>query len=66
MLPASYANFLIANKVVLIPIFKDSADEQVLEIFKTFFPTRKVVGINCRDFILGLGAIHCITQPQFK
>ncbi len=66
ILPASYANFLIANKVVLIPIFKDSADAEVLEIFKSLFPNRKIVGINCRDFILGLGAIHCITQPQFK
>ena len=66
ILPASYANFLIANKVVLIPTFKDPADDKVLEIFKNLFPQRKIVGINCRDFILGLGAIHCITQPQFK
>ena len=66
VLPASYANFLIANKVVLIPIFQDPADEEVLGIFKSLFPNRKIVGINCKDFILGLGAIHCIAQPQFK
>ena len=65
VLPASYANFLIANTAVLVPIFKDNCDEEVLEIFAGLFPGRKIVGINCRDFILGLGAIHCITQPQF-
>ncbi len=66
ILPASYTNFLIANKVVLIPIFKDPVDKQVLDIFKNLFPNRKIVGVDCRDFILGLGAIHCITQSQFR
>lgn len=65
VLPASYANFLIGNKAVFIPIFQDACDEEVLNIFAELFPGRKIVGINCKDFILGLGAIHCITQPQF-
>lgn len=66
VLPASYANFLIANSSVLVPVFEDPCDQEVLATFSELFPGRKIVGINCKDFILGLGAIHCISQPQFE
>jgi len=63
-LPASYANFYIANKVVLLPTFGDSADGWASSVLQTVFPTRKVIGIDCRDLIWGLGAFHCLTQQQ--
>jgi agmatine deiminase len=65
-LPASYANFYIANDVVLVPTFLDRRDEQAKEILQHCFPTRKIVGIDCTDIVWGLGAFHCLTQqiPQ--
>jgi agmatine deiminase len=63
-LPASYANFLIANGVVLVPIFKDPNDSRALAILQNLFPDRKVVGIDCRDVVWGLGTIHCLTQQE--
>jgi agmatine deiminase len=63
-LPASYANFYIANGVVLVPVFNDPNDRMALNILADLFPDREVVGIACRDFIWGLGAIHCMTQQQ--
>jgi agmatine deiminase len=63
-LPASYANFYIANTCVLVPTFADSADEIALSVLRECFPTRRVVGINCRELIWGLGAFHCLTQQQ--
>lgn len=63
-LPASYANFYIANKSVLVPTFRDRNDAGVLEMFKTLFPGRRVVGIDCYDLVLGLGTLHCLTQQQ--
>jgi agmatine deiminase len=63
-LPASYLNFYIANGVVLVPTFNDSADVNVLTTFRSLFPNRKVVGIHSRDLVLGLGTIHCLTQQQ--
>jgi len=63
-LPASYANFYVANGVVLVPIFGDPNDRAALDIVAQVFPTRTVVPIYCRDFIWGLGAIHCMTQQQ--
>ncbi len=63
-LPASYANFYIANEVVLVPIFDDPVDQKALGILRELFPTRKVVGIPCTDVVAGLGAIHCVTQQQ--
>jgi agmatine deiminase len=63
-LPASYANFYIANGVVLVPIFGDANDRVALNILAEVFPARAVVPIYCRDFIWGLGAIHCMTQQQ--
>ncbi len=62
--PASYLNFYIANKIVLIPIFKDPEDKKIIKIFKKYFKKRKIITINCRDLIWGFGAIHCMTQQE--
>jgi agmatine deiminase len=63
-LPASYANFYIANKVVLVPTFADPADKMAVSILGKCFPNRRVVGIDCRELIWGLGTFHCLTQQQ--
>ena len=63
-LPASYANFYIANRCVLFPTYGDPHDEVALSIVQKFFPNRRVVGIDCRELIWGLGAFHCLTQQQ--
>ncbi len=63
-LPASYANFYIANKVVLLPTFSDVNDRWAAAILEKAFPGRKVIGIDCRELIWGLGAFHCLTQQQ--
>jgi agmatine deiminase len=65
-LPASYANFYIANSCVLLPTFADSMDEPAREILQSLFPNRRVIGIDCRELIWGLGAFHCLTQQQPK
>jgi agmatine deiminase len=63
-LPASYANFYIANKLVIVPTFNDSNDREALNTLANLFPGREVVGIPCRDLVLGLGTLHCMTQQQ--
>jgi agmatine deiminase len=63
-MPASYANFYIANKVVLVPTFADPADKIALSILERCFPNRRVVGIDCRELIWGLGTFHCLTQQE--
>lgn len=63
-LPASYGNFYIANKLVLVPTFNDPNDRKVLGILAELFPSHEIVGIHCGDFIWGLGALHCMTQQQ--
>ncbi len=63
-LPASYANFYIANSCVLVPTFADPADETALSILQQCFPERRVIGIDCRELIWGLGTFHCLTQQQ--
>ena len=63
-LPASYANFYIANRTVLVPVFNDPNDRVALDILADIFPDREVVGIYCGDLIWGFGAIHCMTQQQ--
>ena len=63
-LPASYANFYIANKLVLAPVFGDANDRVALNALAEVLPGRAVVGVYCRDFIWGLGALHCMTQQQ--
>lgn len=63
-LPASYANFYIANDVVVVPIFNDKNDQKALDIIQDCFPTRKVIGINSVDIIWGLGSFHCLSQQE--
>lgn len=63
-LPASYANFYIANGLVLVPTFNDTNDRIALNILAELFSSRKVVGIYCGDLIWGFGALHCMTQQQ--
>jgi agmatine deiminase len=63
-LPASYANFYIANRTVLVPVFNDPNDRIALDILADIFPDREIVGIYCGDLIWGFGAIHCMTQQQ--
>jgi agmatine deiminase len=63
-LPASYANFYIANTCVLVPTFADPHDEVALSILRECFPHRRVIGIDCRELIWGLGTFHCLTQQQ--
>jgi agmatine deiminase len=65
-LPASYANFYIANELVLVPTFNRSTDRVALNILAEAFPNREVVGIYCGDLIWGLGTLHCMTQQQPK
>ena len=63
-LPASYANFYIANDVVLVPTFNDRNDRIALDIIASLFPGRDVVGIHAVDLVWGLGTLHCLTQQQ--
>ncbi len=63
-LPASYANFYIGNATVLVPIFGHRNDRTALKTIQEAFPQRKVVGINCRELVYGLGTIHCISLQQ--
>jgi agmatine deiminase len=63
-LPASYANFYISNSCVLLPTFADPNDETALAVLQRLFPGRRVIGIDCRELIWGLGTFHCLTQQQ--
>ena len=63
-LPASYANFYIANTCVLVPTFADPNDEAGLSFLRECFPDRRVIGIDCRELIWGLGSFHCLTQQE--
>jgi agmatine deiminase len=63
-LPASYANFYIANGRVLVPTFNDPNDRRALAILADHFPDREVVGIHAVDLVWGLGTLHCLTQQQ--
>ena len=63
-LPASYANFYIANGLVLVPVFNDPNDRIALNTLTEFFPAREVIGIYSGDLIWGFGAMHCMTQQQ--
>jgi agmatine deiminase len=65
-LPASYANFYIANGVVLAPVFGHANDARALETLQRLFASRRVVGINCEPLVWGMGTIHCVTQQQPK
>jgi agmatine deiminase len=61
-LPASYANFLILNKLVLVPTFNDAADRVALDVVAACFPDREVIGISAIDLIWGFGTLHCLSQ----
>jgi agmatine deiminase len=63
-LPASYANFYIANDIVVVPTFNDANDRVALEIIAKEFPGREVVGIHSVDLVWGLGTLHCLSQQQ--
>ncbi len=63
-LPASYANFYIANNVVLLPVYGHTNDARAAEILQGLFSNRQVIPINCEPLVWGMGAIHCVTQQQ--
>ena len=63
-LPASYANFYIANNVVLVPTFNDDRDREALNTLAGIFPDKRVIGIHAVDLVLGQGTLHCLTQQQ--
>ncbi len=63
-LPASYANFYIANHAVIVPIFNCAKDDKALQIIQSCFTDRKVIGINSIDIIWGLGSFHCLSQQE--
>ncbi|MGH9394114.1 MAG: agmatine deiminase family protein [Terriglobales bacterium] len=63
-LPASYANFYIANGCVLLPQFACRQDAAAARVLESLFPGREIVGMDCRDLVWGLGAFHCLTQQQ--
>ncbi|MDH4090448.1 MAG: agmatine deiminase family protein [Cyclobacteriaceae bacterium] len=63
-LPASYANFYIANKYVIVPTFRDKNDDKALEILQQCFTNRKVIGLDSIDIIWGLGSFHCLSQQE--
>ena len=63
-LPASYANFYIANSIVAVPTFQCDKDEKALRIIQDNFPTRQVIGIDSTDIIWGLGSFHCLSQQE--
>jgi len=61
-LPASYANFYIGNRLVLLPTYDPGRDDEARATLQDLFPTREVIGIDCTDLVWGLGAFHCVTQ----
>ncbi len=63
-LPASYANFYIANQQVIVPTYRCSKDDQVMTIIQQYFPDREIVGIDSTDIIWGLGSFHCLSQQE--
>lgn len=65
-LPASYANFYIANKSVIVPTYRCAKDDKALQIIQQCFPDRKVIGIDSTDIIWGLGSFHCLSQQEPK
>jgi agmatine deiminase len=63
-LPASYANFYIANAGVLVPVFNDARDQAALQVLAQCFKGRPIIPVYCRDLVLGRGTLHCLTQQQ--
>jgi agmatine deiminase len=64
VLPASYANFYISNKYVIVPTFRCAKDDKALQVITGCFPTREVIGIDSADIIWGLGSFHCLSQQE--
>jgi len=65
-LPATYVNFLIINNAVLVPVYNDTNDNKTLEIFKSLFPKREIIGIDCSTLIKQHGSLHCVTMQYPK
>ena len=66
-LPASYANFYIANECVVVPTYRDAKNDPIaLEILQGLFAGRKVIGIDSTDIVWGLGSFHCLSQQEPK
>jgi agmatine deiminase len=63
-LPASYANFYIANQMVLVPTYRHANDERAIAILQDCFPDRRVIGVDSTELIWGLGSFHCISQQE--
>ncbi len=63
--PASYANFYVANGCVLVPMYEKANDDLALDLFRKYFPDKKIIGIECSDLVWGQGSIHCITQQMY-
>jgi agmatine deiminase len=63
-LPASYANFYIANAAVIVPTYRCANDDKALQIIQQSFPDRKVIGIDSTEIIWGLGSFHCLSQQE--
>ena len=63
-LPASYANFYIANGRVIVPTYRDPRDAEALAILQGVFPDRRVIGLDSLELIWGLGSFHCISQQE--
>lgn len=63
-LPTSYANFLLVNGGVLLPVFRDPVDDTAGALLESLFPGRRVVPVDCRHIIIGLGSVHCLSQQQ--
>lgn len=64
LVPASYANFLIVNRAVLVPTFAQASDDAALRLFEQLFPGREVVGVPAQFLVVGLGSLHCLSQQQ--
>jgi len=63
-LPACYCNYVLVNGGVVVPTFRDAADDRALQILQDCYPDRRVIGVDCLDLVWGLGAFHCMTQQQ--
>ena len=63
-MPASYANFYIANQIVLVPTYRSARDQVALETLQSVFPSNKVIGIDSTELIWGMGSFHCISQQE--
>ncbi|MEK6948940.1 MAG: agmatine deiminase family protein [Nanoarchaeota archaeon] len=66
MLPASYANFYIGNKAVVVPAFGHENDKKAISIIQSLFPLKQVIGVDCKTMMEGLGTLHCVSQQQPK